>query len=117
MFRLGYLNVDKSRMPIMPSEMIEIEFTVSLTDIDHQRHMNNAAYFRYAEAGRLAWFWGMESLFRGKNLTLALLGLSAKYRRECKAGDVLVLRAKVCYWDQCSIYIRQDFYNKSSGLM
>ena len=112
--RLGYWNFQRD---LMPSDMVEIEFTVSLTDIDFNRHMNNAAYLRYAEAGRVAWFRGLVSFFRDTAQSLALLGLSVKYRRECLAGDVITLQTKICYWDQCNIYIRQEFYHKKTGLV
>ena len=112
--RLGYWNVKRN---LMPSDMVEIEFTVSLTDIDIWRHMNNAAYLRYAEAGRVAWYYGIQSSFKENKLHIPILGMSVKYRRECKAGDVMVIQTKTCYWDKCNMYIRQDFYNKKTGLL
>lgn len=29
----------------------------------------------------------------------------------------LVVRTKPCYWNQCNIYLRQDFFNKDTGLL
>lgn len=53
-FRDGYLRRNEDNIP---AEMMEYEFTVTLTDIDPWLHMNNAAYLRYAEAARLAWIF------------------------------------------------------------
>ena len=61
---------------MMPSDMLDFEFTVSLTDIDFWAHMNNAAYLRYAEVGRFAWFASsFKSNTDKKARDTALLGL------------------------------------------
>ena len=106
---------------ILPCDDTELEFTVSLTDIDFMRHMNNASYLRYAEAARHDWFWKTMTQLRGKfgdsGYSVPLIAISIKYRRECKFNDTFVIKTGALYWDKCSLYIKQEFYNKSSGLL
>ena len=42
---------------------------------------------------------------------------TVKYRRECRFQSTFVVQTRACYWDQCNIYIRQDFFNKKTGLI
>ena len=85
-----------------------------MTDIDLMRHMNNAAYFRYAEPARHAWFLSIDPVFKDKQLSMALLAQSIKYRRECKAGETFVVRTRACHWDQCNVYFKHEFIHKQT---
>eukprot|EP01084_Bolivina_argentea_P216371 367601_1 len=108
---------------MLPSDMTDLEFTVSLTDIDFMRHMNNSAYLRYAEAARHQWFLRIMNQIKNKlngkrnNINIPLIAISVKYRRECKFNDTFIIQTKAVYWDQCNIYLKQEFFNKKSKQM
>ena len=122
MIYLGFLN-GGNKGDVLLSDESEFEFTVSLTDIDFWKHMNNAAYLRYAEAARHIWFWRLtarknyQDTFKKRGFSITLVAIAVKYRRECKFNHTFILKTKPVYWTQTSIYLRHEFYHKESGLL
>ena len=122
MIWLGYKN-SFHKGDVLPSEGSSFEFTVSLTDIDFMRHMNNAAYLRYAEAGRHEWFWKLlarddfKQKFSKNGYGVPLVAVTVKYRRECKFNHTLILKTEPVYWNATSVYLKQSFYHKETGLL
>ena len=107
---------------ISPSQETEFECMISMTDIDFWKHMNNAAYLRYAEAARHNGFLKIFTTetarsFLDNGYSLVLSAISVKYRRECKFRERFIWKTKPIYWDQCNVYLKQSMYHKQSGLL
>ncbi len=82
-------------------ETIEHRFRVGVTDLDENRHMNNARYLQYMELGR----WDM--MVRTGFLKYALkakvmspvTNLTTVYRRPLSFGERFTVKTRILRWD------------------
>ena len=71
-----------------------IELAVTEAEIDELGHVNNARFLDYFERGRMDWYGRcgpfLESV-PGTALGTVVVNINVNYRKECFAGDRLVL--------------------------
>ena len=71
-----------------------IELEVQESEIDELGHVNNARFLEYFERGRMDWYNRCDSSLNnpaGRHLGTVVVNIDINYRRECFAGDRLVV--------------------------
>lgn len=96
-----------------------IEIVVRCTEIDVNRHVNNAKYVEYLEWGREDWYerngLPYDRLLELGAVTVAV-NLNLNYRRECLQGESLVVTTRAERLGRSSFVLRQEIRNRDGAL-
>jgi thioesterase III len=88
-----------------------LEIVVRPTEIDVNGHVNNAKYVEYLEWGREDWYerngLPYDRLLALGAVTVAV-NLNLNFRRECRQGEVLVIRTAPGRLGRTSFVLRQE---------
>ena len=73
--------------------------------------MNNAAYLRFAELGRVDFFilTKMHSKLKSFGYGLAFVSVNIRYRREIRFNTKFVIKTRAIFWDETTLIMEQKF--------
>eukprot|EP00039_Didymoeca_costata_P007335 m.98735 g.98735 ORF g.98735 m.98735 type:complete len:232 (+) comp13645_c1_seq4:229-924(+) len=109
---LHYLFGFRKEQAVPPSQTVSIKSFVGIRDIDLAFwHMNNARYFVYAELSRSAYIMktGIWKMVQKHGFSLALVGMSSRFRRELKPLQKFEVHSRAVYWTKTSLYVETQF--------
>lgn len=88
-----------------------------LDDCDWNWHMNNAAYLKYMDFGRIEMLWhsGLILLARRRNWLVGIGGISIQYRREIKPFEKFQIKTQVRGWDAKWLFLHFTFLVERNG--
>lgn len=96
-----------------------LEIVVRPTEIDVNGHVNNAKYVEYLEWGREEWYeangLAYDTLMALGAITVTV-NLNLNYRKECRQGDVLVIRTAAERAGRSSFALRQEIRKRDGAL-
>jgi YbgC/YbaW family acyl-CoA thioester hydrolase len=95
------------------------EIIVRSTDIDVNRHVNNAKYVEYLEWGREEFYErsgaDYQSLLAIGVITVTV-NLNLSYRRECRQGETLIVQSRPARLGRTSFVVRQEIWTQAGAL-
>ncbi|BCJ86795.1 acyl-CoA thioesterase [Effusibacillus dendaii] len=96
-----------------------LEIIVRSTEIDVNGHVNNAKYLEYLEWGREEWF-EQNDLYYDRILAMGAqtvtVNININYRKECKQGDVLIIKTRPQKLGRTSFVLLQEIFKKNGEL-
>lgn len=100
-----------TRGTLEPGGQNRLAFRCLPSDIDPNRHMNNARYLMLADLGRFDLFFrsGLMRLCRERNWTLLMGGVQASYLREIRLWQKFAVRSALDAWSGTQILARHRF--------
>lgn len=97
-----------------------LEIIVRSTEIDVNGHVNNAKYLEYLEWGREEWF-EQNDLHYDRILAMGAqtvtVNININYRKECRQGEVLLIKTRPERLGRTSFVVKQEICNKSGELV
>ncbi len=99
----------------LPEDQSQLNFRVSLTDLDTSMHMNNGVYLTLMDLGRLDIMIcsGLWRIVLKKNLTPIASAIAIRYRREMRLGHAFTLQTRIIHWNDRTVVIAQTFKLRS----
>ena len=82
---------------------------VAWGDMDAFNHVNNVAYYRYAESARISYLHAL-AMFKGETLTI-LAGSSCNYLRPVRYPDTLLIGVKCTKIGNTSLSMAYEYYS------
>ena len=83
--------------------------SVAWGDMDAFNHVNNVAYYRYAESARISYLHAL-AMFKGETLTI-LAGSSCNYLRPVRYPDTLLIGVKCTKIGNTSLSMAYEYYS------
>lgn len=118
-FRFGKTIVDalvseKKGDSLDLTDVSEIEFRSSLTDMDNFFEMNNGRVFTLYDLGRtdLAVRTGLGNLLLKKRWGLVVAGSSIQYRKRIRVFEKVTMKTRVVAIDERWVYLEQSMWIK-----
>jgi len=98
---------------------VTIQMPVPWGDLDLFEHVNNVAYFRYFQAARIAYFdkIGLMQMHRGTNVGPILHSTSARFVKELKYPDEVIIGAAVSSMKTSSFVLDYQVESISTGIV
>ncbi len=93
----------------------QIDLVVRSTDIDVNRHVNNAKYLEYLEWSREEWYVLADlsyEAFQQIGMHTVMVHANINYRKECKQGDILTVTCVPLTIGNSSYVFRQEIINQ-----
>lgn len=98
---------------------VTLEIIVRSTEIDVNGHVNNAKYLEYLEWGREEWL-EQHGLYYDRILEMGAqtvtVNININYRKECRQGDVLLIKTRPVKMGRSSLVLQQEIFKKSGEL-
>ena len=85
---------------------------VAWGDMDASNHVNNVAYYRYAESARISYLHAL-AMFKGETLTI-LAGSSCNYLRPVRYPDTLLIGVKCTKIGNTSLSMAYEYYSTAT---
>jgi thioesterase-3 len=93
----------------------QIDLVVRSTDIDVNKHVNNAKYLEYLEWSREEWYACANlsyETFQQLGMHTVMVHVSINYRIECKQGDILTVTCVPLTIGNSSFVFAQELINQ-----
>lgn len=119
--RLAYTRLlSYFRRPISVTEDSIIYSICSTSDIDYFCHMNNGKYFRECDFGRFDFYFrsGLSRYFQShKEMYVVQHAAMIRYRRSLNFLMPFIVKTKLIYFDQRSLFFEQSFISKPDNFV
>ncbi len=104
-------------VPLLAGFSVVIDIPVQWGDQDAFGHVNNTAYFRWFESGRIAYMTrvGLIDLYRAAQIGPVLASITCDYRRQVKFPDTVSVGVSVTRIGRSSIGFKHAIKSRGAG--